>query len=61
VFFIPLEADQCFVGGVPKKNFVRIAMEHIAKHYPDADTEAGKEYRKGRMDLIDRVRMPALS
>lgn len=57
VFFIPLELDQCFVGGISKKNFVRIAIEHIAKHYPDGDTEAGRDYRKGRMDLIDQVRI----
>lgn len=56
VFFVPLEADQCFVGGVPKTNFVRIAIEHIAKHYPNGSTDAEKLYRAGRMDLIDQVR-----
>lgn len=30
VFFIPLEAGQCFVGGIPKKKFVRIAIERVA-------------------------------
>lgn len=55
VFFIPLEAGQCFVGGIPKKNLVRIAIKHIARHYPNGDTEAGKRYWKGGMDLIDEA------
>jgi phenylpyruvate tautomerase PptA (4-oxalocrotonate tautomerase family) len=55
VFFIPLEPDNFFIGGTPRKNFVRITIEHIARHYPDGDTEAGMKFREGRMDLINEV------
>ena len=55
VFFIPLEAENFFIGGTPRTNFVRISIEHIARHYPDGDTRAGKEYREGRMELINQV------
>lgn len=28
---IPLESDNCYVGGVPKSNFIRIVVEKIAR------------------------------
>ncbi len=55
VLFIPLEADNFYIGGVPRKNFVRFAIEQIARQMPPADTEMGKKYRPFRMDLINQV------
>jgi hypothetical protein len=57
VFFVDLNANQCFIGGLPRTNFVRISIEHIAIKYPSGDTDAEKSYRAGRMDLIDQVRL----
>ena len=55
VFFIPLEQDNYFIGGVAKKNFVRICIEQIARQMPDPSTEKGKKRREAWMDLINKV------
>ena len=44
-----------YVGGKPRSNFVRIAIEQIARTMPDPNTEKGKAYRKGWMDMINEV------
>jgi hypothetical protein len=61
VFFIQLESDSCYVGGVPKHNFVRIVVEQIARQMPRPDTEAGKKYRPFWMDLLGQVRCDLLT
>ncbi len=55
VLFIPLEQDYYYIGGVAKKNFVRIVAEQIARTMPDPATEDGRKYRKSWMDLINEV------
>lgn len=55
VVFIDMPEDSVFIGGVEKKNFVRIVIEQIARTMPDPETESGKKYRKGWMDMINEV------
>ena len=55
VLFIPLEQDNYYIGGVAKKNFVRIVAEQIARTLPDPSTEGGKKYRKFFMNTINEV------
>ena len=50
VLFIPLEQDNYYIGGVPKANFVRIAIEQIARSMPDPKTEQGKRFAERYMD-----------
>ena len=60
VFFIELEQDNYYIGGVAKKNFVRVCVEQIARQMPDPATEDGKKLRKGWMDMINQVRSAIL-
>ena|SRR3990167_9653844 len=46
IVFQEIKANNFFVGGVPAKNFVRIAIEHIARSFPDIAASRG---------FIDRV------
>ena len=55
VFFIPLEQDSMFFGGEPRKNFVRITADHIARTMPSPDTQAGRDHRNGWMDAVNQV------
>jgi phenylpyruvate tautomerase PptA (4-oxalocrotonate tautomerase family) len=55
VFFIPLEQDSMFIGGEPRKNFVRITADHIARTMPSPDTQAGRDHRNGWMDAVNQV------
>jgi phenylpyruvate tautomerase PptA (4-oxalocrotonate tautomerase family) len=56
VLFIPLEKDNYYIGGVSKKNFVRICIEQIARQMPDGNTEKGMLRRQAWMDRINEVR-----
>ena len=47
-----------YVGGQPRCDFVRIAIEQIARVMPDPDTEKGRQYRKGWMDKINAALKP---
>lgn len=55
VLFIPLEQDNYYVGGEPRKNFVRITAEHIARTMPSPDTQTGRDHRNGWMDMVNQV------
>lgn len=55
VLFIPLEEEDYYIGGEARKNFVRIAIEQIARTMPDPDTEQGKKFRAAWMDRITAV------
>lgn len=55
VLFIDLDERAVWIGGEPRKNFVRIVIEQIARTMPDPDTEAGRKQRTGWMDMINEV------
>jgi Putative oxalocrotonate tautomerase enzyme len=55
VIFFDIGEDSLWIGGEQKPNFVRIAIEQIARTMPDPDTESGKAHRKGWMDMINAV------
>jgi len=48
-------ANRVFIGGQPRKNFVRIVIEQIARQMPDPSTEEGRGARMGWMDMINEV------
>lgn len=52
VVFIDVSETAIFIGGQPRKNFVRIVVEHIAR------TLETPEARKGFMDRADAVSLP---
>lgn len=54
VFFVPLLEDELWIGGEPRKNFVRIAIEQIAKHLP-ALGQPGGQRRAAMMEEIEEV------
>lgn len=56
VIFIDVKEDQVWIGGEPKKNFVRIAIEQIARSLPSPDSEEGKRIRPRWMQKINEVR-----
>jgi len=56
VFFVPLQAEELFIGGEPRTNFVRIVIEQIARQMPSADTDAGKAHREWWMENVSKVR-----
>ncbi|EXJ67680.1 uncharacterized protein A1O5_09026 [Cladophialophora psammophila CBS 110553] len=58
VLFIDVDEKGCFVGGESKKNFVRIAVEQIARVMMGPETEWGKARRKAWMDRINGVLKP---
>ena len=55
VLFIRLQEDEIWIGGKTRKDFVRITIEQIARTMPSTDTEEGRAYRKGWMDIINDV------
>ena len=55
VLFINLEEQDVWVGGEPKTNFVRIAVEQIARTMAKPDSEDGRKYRTAWMDRINEV------
>jgi phenylpyruvate tautomerase PptA (4-oxalocrotonate tautomerase family) len=55
VIFIDVAEDHLWIGGEPKKNFVRIAVEQIARTMADPNTPEGAKARKGWMDMINEV------
>jgi hypothetical protein len=55
VIFIDVGDGQVFIGGEHKTNFVRIAIEQIARTMPDPNNEKGKAYRKAWMDKINEA------
>src|SRR4051812_5972733 len=55
VIFIDIAENGMWVGGVESKNFVRIAVEQIARQMPDANTEEGQLMRTRWMDIITKV------
>ena len=61
VLFIPLQEDEIWIGGKTRKNFVRITIEQIARTMPSIDTEEGRAYRKGWMDIINDVRQSCVA
>jgi phenylpyruvate tautomerase PptA (4-oxalocrotonate tautomerase family) len=56
VIFLDVTENQVWIGGEPKKNFVRIVIEQIARTMPNPDTEKGRTHRKGWMDEINNVK-----
>jgi hypothetical protein len=59
VIFIDVGDDKVWIGGEPKTNFVRIAIEQIARTMPNPDTEEGRAARTGWMDMINEVSIDA--
>lgn len=55
VLFIDLEENSVFVGGEPKKNFVRVVVEQIARVLAKPDSEEGKKMRFEWMEVINGV------
>ncbi|KIW18499.1 hypothetical protein PV08_02787 [Exophiala spinifera] len=53
VIFIDVDEKATFVGGEQKSNFVRIAIEQIARTMASQETEQGRQQRKGWMDKIN--------
>lgn len=58
VMFIPLKEDEIWIGGEPKKNFVRVVIEQIARQMESPDTEEGRTRRLWWMDKINDVCVP---
>lgn len=54
VLFIDVERDSFFVSGSPQDKFVRIAIEHIAIHYPNVEDDM-KNMRRSTIDKINEV------
>jgi hypothetical protein len=70
VVFIPLSEENIWIGGEPRRDFVRIVIEQIARSLPavpagpDGESEEGqkaKAYRKGWMDRVNEVRSRCFS
>jgi len=55
VIFLDVSEDHVWIGGEPKKNFVRIVVEQIARTMPSPGTDEGREFRKQWMDEINEV------
>jgi phenylpyruvate tautomerase PptA (4-oxalocrotonate tautomerase family) len=55
VIFLDVTEDQVWIGGEPKKNFVRIVIEQIARTMPSPDTEQSRASRKAWMNEINNV------
>lgn len=56
VIFVDSSEDNVWIGGEPRKNFVRIVVEQIARVMPSPDTAEGRAWRTGWMDRINEVR-----
>jgi phenylpyruvate tautomerase PptA (4-oxalocrotonate tautomerase family) len=55
VIFVDVDENGIFIGGEPKKNFVRIVIEQIARTMSSPDTEEGQKSRTMWMDMINDV------
>lgn len=55
VIFIDVDEKATFIGGEPRSNFVRIAVEQIARTMASPDTEQGQKQRTAWMDMINDV------
>ncbi|KAL6246683.1 hypothetical protein RBB50_005990 [Rhinocladiella similis] len=53
VIFIDVDEKATFIGGEPRSNFVRIAVEQIARTMASPDTEQGQKQRTAWMDMIN--------
>jgi len=54
VFFISLPPTDIYIGGVPRDNFIRICIEHIARTFPVPEDDV-RGRRKGFCDRVDEV------
>lgn len=54
VLFIPLQEDDIWIGGETRKNFVRIAVEQIARQLPP-DGEERKQRTHWWLEKINAV------
>ena len=52
VLFVPIEEQDFFVGGETTKNFVRITVQHIARHFEN------KEQANGFLDYYEGALAP---
>ena len=59
VVFVAVDEDSLFIGGTARRDFVRIAVEQIARSMPDGGTEAGAAARAAWMESINEVRFLA--
>jgi len=57
VIFVDVDETAVWVGGEPKKNFVRVVIEQIARTMSSPESEEGKKKRKAWMDEINKVRV----
>jgi hypothetical protein len=55
VLFVDLGPSTTFVGGEEKPNFVRIAVEQIARTMPPDTDDVGMKFRRRWMDMINKV------
>lgn len=55
VIFVDSGEDNIWIGGEPRKNFVRIVVEQIARSMPSPDTSDGRAWRTRWMDKINEV------
>ncbi|KIW53262.1 hypothetical protein PV05_08851 [Exophiala xenobiotica] len=58
VIFIDIDENGIFIGGEPKKNFVRVVIEQIARTMSSPDTDEGKKSRRMWMDMINDTLKP---
>ncbi len=49
VLFIPVEKESLFVGGKPTDNFIRIVVQHLARHYT---SDEQREYFSNKYEEI---------
>lgn len=52
IVYQEIKANNFFIGGEPARNFVRIAIEHIARSFP------GVEASRGFIDRVNKVLAP---
>ena len=58
VIFVDCKEENVWVGGEPRKDFVRIVVEQIARTMPSPDTPEGQAWRTGWMDKINEAGHP---
>lgn len=39
ILFIPVESESFYVGGKSTDKFVRLVVQHLARHFPDIETK----------------------
>ena len=55
VLFVDTPANQLYIGGEPRADFVRVVAEQIARQLPSAETAEGAAMRRGWMERIVAV------